>query len=118
MKRFESFDTFKWKFSNKTSDENLVSLLEYVIQAKIVLDDMKNGKFNKSKLKKLLELNSAINVEILPTNIKNILLEHRKDFYSISVVIGKITIKKYQLTNKIDDCELLKKWLNIQINKI
>lgn len=117
-KKFENFDTFKWKYGTQTSTENLMTLIPYTNQLKKVLADIKRGVFIKARINTLLETNAKMNVDILPSHIADILKEHRKDFYAMSKVVGKFTIKKQQYLKKVQELETLKDWLINQIEEI
>ncbi len=59
-----------------------------------------------------------MNVEILPAHIADIIKEHRKDFYAMSKVVDKFTIKNQQYLKKLKEITILKDWLIGQVEKI
>ncbi len=117
IKRFENFDSTKWKFSTQSSEENLMNMIPYIKQLNIVLKDIQKGVFIKSKLNELLLIIENLNIDILPSNITEIVKEHRKDFYAMSKVVNKFTIKKRQYLQKVEDSKTLKDWLISEIEK-
>ena len=112
MKYFESFNTYN------NIDDNLIVITEYVLLLSEILDDIKSGFFVKNKLVKLLTLNTEITLNLLPINIKNILIKQQKDFKTLSLVINKLKIKKSEYNQKVSEKEILKNWIKDNINKL
>lgn len=118
IKRFENFDSSKWKFSTQSSEENLMNMIPYIKQLNSILKDIEKTIFIKSKLNEMLLIIENLNIDILPSNISEIVKEHRKDFYTISKVLNKFTIKKSQYLQKVKEYHILKQWLISEIEKI